>query len=45
LEQQQSDSLRKTFKYKLMPTPDQARALERVLWRCRALYNAALEER
>jgi putative transposase len=36
---------RKTFKYKLMPTPEQARTLETVLWRCRELYNAGLEER
>ncbi len=36
---------RKTFKYKLHPTPDQDRALEHVLWRCRELYNAGLEER
>jgi putative transposase len=28
-----------------MPTPTQERALESVLWRCRELYNAALEER
>jgi len=35
----------KTYKYKLMPTPTQERALESVLWRCRELYNAALEER
>jgi putative transposase len=31
--------------YKLQPTPEQARALERVVWRCRTLYNAALDER
>ncbi len=37
--------MRKTFKYKLMPTPEQDQALERVLWCCRTLYNAALEER
>lgn len=37
--------VRKTYKYKLEPTPAQARALETVLWRCRELYNAALEER
>lgn len=37
-------SVRKTFKYKLKPTPEQARALETVLWRCRELYNAGLEE-
>jgi putative transposase len=36
---------RKTFKYKLLPTPEQARVLERVLWRCRDLYNAGVEER
>src|SRR5262245_7442092 len=28
-----------------MPTPEQERALEHVLWRCRTLYNTALEER
>jgi Helix-turn-helix domain len=37
--------VRKTFKYRLMPTPDQAQALERVLSRCRTLYNCALEHR
>ncbi len=40
-----SEAVRKTFKYKLMPTPDQERALETVLWRCRDLYNAAVGER
>jgi putative transposase len=43
--EQQSDSACKTFKYKLMPTPEQAQALERVLWHCRTLYNTALDER
>jgi putative transposase len=38
-------SVRKTFKYKLKPTPQQAKALEQVLWRCRMLYNVALEQR
>jgi putative transposase len=38
-------TVRKTYKYKLQPTPAQEQALERVLWRCRTLYNAALEER
>jgi len=38
-------TVRKTFKYKLMPTPDQERALDLVLWRCRTLYNTAVEER
>jgi putative transposase len=37
--------LRKAYKYKLKPTPDQARQLEEVLWRCRVLYNTALEQR
>src|SRR5215472_6723674 len=45
MDQQQSDSVRKTFKYRLMPTPDQALALERVVWRCRTLYNTAVDER
>jgi putative transposase len=36
---------RKTFKEKLRPTPAQVKALDEVLWRCRALYNVALEER
>jgi putative transposase len=40
-----SESLRKTFKEKLRPTPAQERTLEAVLWRCRELYNAALEQR
>jgi putative transposase len=31
--------------YKLKPTPDQARLLAETLWRCRTLYNTALEER
>jgi transposase len=35
--------VRKTFKYKLKPTPEQERELERVLWQCRRLYNTALE--
>jgi putative transposase len=43
--EQQSASMRKTFKYKLLPTPAQTQALETVLWRCRALYNTALDER
>jgi putative transposase len=43
--EEQRDTIRKTFKYKLMPTPEQERALEQVLWRCRELYNAGLQER
>ena len=38
-------SLRKTHKYRLNPTPEQERALETALGRCRVLYNVALEER
>jgi putative transposase len=38
-------SVRKTYREKLTPTPAQARELERVLWRCRTLYNTALEQR
>jgi putative transposase len=39
------ETVRKTFKYKLKPTPEQERALAEVVWRCRALYNIALEQR
>ena len=38
-------SIRKTYKEKLKPTPTQERQLEDVLWRCRTLYNTALEQR
>jgi putative transposase len=38
-------SLRKAYKYKLKPTAEQERELERVLWLCRTLYNTALEQR
>jgi putative transposase len=40
-----AESTRKTFKEKRRPTPAQERALKDVLWRCRELYNAALEQR
>jgi putative transposase len=43
--EQHSETVRKTFKYRLHPTPTQARALDSVLWRCRTLYNTALEQR
>ncbi len=39
------ESLRKTYKYKLKPTSEQERRLEDILWRCRRLYNTALEQR
>jgi putative transposase len=35
----------KTYKEKLRPTPAQKQALDKVLWRCRDLYNTALEQR
>jgi IS605 OrfB family transposase len=38
-------SVRKTYQEKLRPTPTQERLLELVLWRCRTLYNTALEQR
>jgi putative transposase len=38
-------SVRKTFKEILRPTPAQEAALDAVLWRCRTLYNTALEQR
>jgi putative transposase len=41
----QQQTARKTFKYKLQPTAEQERALERVLCHCRTLYNTALEQR
>ena len=39
------ETVRKTYREKLKPTPAQERELERTLWRCRTLYNAALEQR
>ncbi len=36
---------RKSYTYKLKPTPEQARMLERTLMLCRHVYNAALGER
>jgi putative transposase len=38
-------TVRKTDKEKLRPTPAQGRTLEEVRWRCRTLYNTALEQR
>lgn len=37
--------MRKTYKYKLKPTVEQERLLERTMMLCRRVYNAALEER
>ena len=41
----EQQSIRKTYKYKLKPTPEQERMLERVLMLCRHVYNAAIGER
>jgi putative transposase len=41
----EQQSLRKTYKYKLKPTPEQERAFERVEWLCCRLSNVALEQR
>jgi putative transposase len=41
----EQQTVRKTFKYKLKPTPEQERELGRVVGLCRDLYNAALERR
>ncbi len=38
-------TVQKTYKEKLRPTPAQEQALDDVLWRCRDLYNTALEQR
>jgi putative transposase len=40
-----AETVRKTYKEKLRPTPAQVRRLDEVLWRCRELYNAALQQR
>jgi putative transposase len=41
----EQQSVRKAYHYRLMPTPDQQRVLERTLAHCRTLYNCALEQR
>ena len=41
----EEQSIRKTYKYKLKPTPEQAQVLDRTLMRCRHVYNAAVGER
>ena len=39
------EDTRKSYTYKLRPTPEQTRQLERTLMLCRHIYNAALGER
>ena len=41
----ETQGIRKTYKYKLKPTPQQERTLERMLMLCRHVYNAAVGER
>jgi putative transposase len=38
-------TVRKSYQYKLNPTPEQEQALETALSRCRMLYNVAVEQR
>jgi putative transposase len=38
-------TVRKTYRYKLRPTPEQERELGLVLGLCRRFYNTALEQR
>src|SRR6478752_5414847 len=38
-------TVRKSFKYKLKPKPEQERMLDRTLMLCRHIYNAAVGER
>ena len=38
-------SVRKTYQYKLKPTPEQERVLDRTLMLCRHVYNAAVSQR
>jgi hypothetical protein len=38
-------SVRTTYQEQLRPTPHQERQLDSVVWRCRTLYNVALEQR
>jgi putative transposase len=45
MEQMTAGTTYKTYKEKLRPTSAQERALEDVLWRCRDLYDTALEQR
>ncbi len=45
MDDREAQTTRKSYTYKLKPAPEQARQLEEVLWRCRTLYNTALEQR
>jgi putative transposase len=41
----ETPTVRKTFKYELLPTQEQEQTMAFVVRRCRELYNAALQER
>src|SRR5215472_10217312 len=41
----EQQGVRKTYKYKLKPTPEQERLLARTVRLCRHVYNAAVGER
>jgi putative transposase len=41
----EKQTVHKTFKYKILPTPEQEDKMAFVLRRCRELYNAGLQER
>jgi putative transposase len=45
IDKHEQQRIRKTYKYKLQPTPEQKRLLDRTLMLCRHVYNAALDER
>jgi putative transposase len=45
MEPHEQQTVRKTYKYKLVPTAEQEGTLAFVLRRCRELYNAGLQER
>jgi putative transposase len=45
VDDREAQTTRKSYTYKLKPTPDQARMLECTLMLCRHVYNAALGER
>ena len=39
------EGVHKAYTYKLKPTPEQERMMAETVWRCRMLYNTALEQR
>jgi putative transposase len=45
MDEQMAQRVPKTYKYRLKPTSEQERTLVEALWRCRLLYNTALEQR